>query len=151
MRKLMRFVTGILALAGVALAVTGGSAQAQDTLSSHYGGLRDHCVGSRIESHQIKNKRGKVIGRTELWYSRANGGQNCVMTYNGAGSPFTRTYIWRLKRKGGLADASAGDSGFYKYYAGGSFVNNANGRCVTWGGTVGNFSWFSKPGGVHCG
>jgi hypothetical protein len=152
MRKLMRFA-GILALSGVALAVTGGSAaRAQDTLSSHYGGLRDHCVGTRIASHQIKNKRGKVIGRTELWYSRANGGQNCVMTYNGAGSPFTRTYIWRLKRKGGgLADASAGDSGFYKYYAGGSFVNNANGRCVTWGGTVGNFSWFSKPGGVHCG
>lgn len=151
MRKLTRIATGLLAVAGTALAVTGASAEAQGTMSSHYGGLRDHCVGTRIESHQIKNKRGKVVGRTELWYSAAHGGQNCVMTYNRAGSPFTRTYLWRLKRKGGLADAAAGDSGFYKYYAGGSFVNNTNKRCVTWGGTVGNFSWFSSPDGVHCG
>jgi hypothetical protein len=38
------------------------------------------------------------------------------------GSPFTRTYLWRLGRKGGLADAAAGDSGFYRIYAGGSFA-----------------------------
>ena len=118
MRNLLRFATGVLALASMALAVTGAPARAQDTMSSHYGGLRDHCVGTRIESHQIKNKRGKVVGRTELWYSRAKGGQNCVMTYNRAGKPFTRTYIWRLKRKGGLADASAADSGFYKVLRG---------------------------------
>ena len=151
MRNLVRFAGAILAVASVALTFTGATAEAQDTMSSHYGGLRDHCVGTRIESHKIKNKRGKAVGRTELWYSAAHGGQNCVMTYNRAGSPFTRTYIWRLKRKGGLADAAAGDSGFYKYYAGGSFVNNTNKRCVTWGGTVGNFSWFSKADGVHCG
>jgi hypothetical protein len=151
MRNLIRFGGALLAVSSVALTFTGATAEAQDTMSSHYGGLRDHCVGTRIESHKIKNKRGKAVGRTELWYSAAHGGQNCVMTYNRAGSPFTRTYIWRLKRKGGLADAAAGDSGFYKYYAGGSFVNNTNKRCVTWGGTVGNFSWFSKADGVHCG
>ena len=151
MRNLIRFGGALLAVSSLALTFTGATAEAQDTMSSHYGGLRDHCVGTRIESHKIKNKRGKAVGRTELWYSAAHGGQNCVMTYNRAGSPFTRTYIWRLKRKGGLADAAAGDSGFYKYYAGGSFVNNTNKRCVTWGGTVGNFSWFSKADGVHCG
>ena len=151
MRHLIRFAGALLAVASVALTFTGATAQAQDTMSSHYGGLRDHCVGTRIESHKIKNKRGKAVGRTELWYSAAHGGQNCVMTYNRAGSPFTRTYIWRLKRKGGLADAAAGDSGFYQYYAGGSFVNNTNKRCITWGGTVGNFSWFSTADGVHCG
>ena len=129
------------------LALATAPAGAQDTMSSHYGGLRDHCVGTRLESHDIKNKRGGVVGHIELWYASIAGGQNCVMTYNKAGSPFTQTYLWRLKRKGGLADAAAGDSGFYRYYAGGSFVNNANGRCVTWGGQVGDFAWFSSPGG----
>jgi hypothetical protein len=151
MRKLMRVAAGLVVVAGTALAVTGAPAEAQDNLSSHYGGLRDHCVGTRFDAHDIKTKKGKLVGRTELWYSQSNGGQNCVMTYNRAGSPFTRTYLWRLKRKGGLADAAAGDSGFYKYYAGGSFVNNARGRCVTWGGQVGNAAWFSSPNGVHCG
>ena len=44
-----------------------------------------------------------------------------------------------------------GDEGFFRYYAGGSYVNNANGHCVTWGGSVGNFSWYSSAAGVHCG
>jgi hypothetical protein len=151
MRKLMLVLGAVSVSAGLGLALHDARADAQDTMSSHYGGLRDHCVGTRLESHAIRNKRGRAVGHTELWYSRISGGQNCVMTYNKAGSPFTRTYIWRLKRKGGLADAAAGDSGFYRYYAGGSFVNRSDGRCVTWGGTVGNFSWFSDPAGVHCG
>lgn len=151
MRKFMGAVAGVVTGAGLLLALATAPAGAQDTMSSHYGGLRDHCVGTRIESHNIKNKRGGIVGHTELWYASIAGGQNCVMTYNKAGSPFTRTYLWRLKRKGGLADAAAGDSGFYQYYAGGSFVNNSNGRCVTWGGQVGDFAWFSSPEGVHCG
>ncbi len=151
MRKLMKIVGAVAVSASLGLVLNGVRAEAQDTMSSHYGGLRDHCIGTRLESHVIRNKRGHAVGHTELWYSRIQGGQNCVMTYNRAGSPFTRTYIWRLKRKGGLADAAAGDSGFYRYYAGGSFVNHSDGRCVTWGGTVGNFSWFSSPDGVHCG
>jgi hypothetical protein len=95
MRKLMRVAAGLVVVAGTALAVTGAPAEAQDNLSSHYGGLRDHCVGTRIDAHDIKTKKGKLVGRTELWYSQSNGGQNCVMTYNRAGSPFTRTYLWR--------------------------------------------------------
>jgi len=151
MRKLTMTVVGVLAIASLALAVPGMSRAAGGTMSSHYGKLRDHCVGSRIESHNIVNQRGKVIGHTELWYSPAMGGQNCVMTYNRAGSPFTRARIWRLKSKGGLADAASGDEGFYRYYAGGSYVNHADGHCVTWGGTVGNFGWYSSAAGVHCG
>jgi hypothetical protein len=151
MRKLIATAAAVLAIAGVALAVQGAPAVAQGTMSSHYGGLRDHCVGTKIESHKIKNKRGRTVGRTELWYSPIQGGQNCVMTYNRAGSPFTRARIWRLKRKGGLASAASGDEGFYRYYAGGSFVNRADGKCVTWGGSVGNFSWYSSADGVHCG
>jgi hypothetical protein len=151
MRKLM-VVSGMVSLvASAGLPALQGRAEAQGTMASHYGGLRNHCIGTRLESHPIRNKRGKAVGRTELWYSPIKHGQNCVMTYNKAGSPFTRTYIWRLERKGGLADAAAGDSGFYRYYAGGSFVNRSDGRCVTWGGTVGDFGWFSNPAGVHCG
>jgi hypothetical protein len=149
MRKLMASAAGILASAGLVLALGSAPAVAQE--SSHYGGLRSHCVGSKIDSHLIKNKRGKTVGHVELWYSSIKGGQNCVMTYNRAGNPWTRARIWRLKRKGGLADAAAGDMGFYQHYAGGSYVNNASGRCVTWGGSVGDFYWYSKPGGVHCG
>ena len=151
MRKLTGTVAGVLAAAGVFLALGGATATAGGTMASHYGGLRDHCIGTRLESHNIKNKKGKVVGHTELWYSPIRHGQNCVMTYNKAGSPFTRTYLWRLKSKGGLADAWAGDEGFYQFYAGGSFVNRTNHRCVSWGGTVGNASWFSNPDGVHCG
>jgi hypothetical protein len=73
------------------------------------------------------------------------------MTYNRGGSPYTRANIWRLRTKGGLATAASGDEGFFQYYAGGSYVNNANGHCVTWGGSVGNFSWYSSAAGVHCG
>jgi hypothetical protein len=144
-------ITTAGALAAASLAVAGTPAGAQDTMASHYGNLRDHCVGSKIESHAIRNKRGKVIGHTELWYSPAAGGQNCVMTYNRAGSPYTRARIWRLKAKGGLATAASGDEGFFAYYAGGSYVNRANGHCVAWGGSVGNFYWYSSAAGVHCG
>lgn len=153
MRTVLLTVAGVVAGAAVLLALAGAprSAQAQDTMSSHYGGLRSHCVGTRIDSHKIRNKRGKVIGHTELWYSPIRHGQNCVMTYNKAGHPFTRAEIWRLKHKNGPADAAAGDSGFYEYYAGGSYVNRADGHCVTWGGTVGNFGWYSSAAGVHCG
>jgi hypothetical protein len=149
MRKLMVTAAGVGT--SMVLALTAASAPAQGTMSSHYGGLRGHCVGTRIASHNIVNKRGKVVGHTELWYSKIANGQNCVMTYNKAGSPFTRANIWRLVKKGGLADAAAGDSGFYQYYAGGSYVNGANGRCVTWGGSVGDFAWYSSADGVHCG
>ena len=147
----MRKTTAAIAAALGMLALAVPAAHGQGTMSSHYGGLRDHCVGSRIASHNIVNKSGKVLGHTELWYSSINGGQNCVMTYNTGDRPFTQTYLWRLVKKGGLADAAAGDSGFYQYYAGGSFVNNTDGRCVTWGGQVGDFAWFSNPDGVHCG
>jgi len=151
MRKFMTAAAGALAAASLTVAASATAAGAQGTMSSHYGNLRDHCIGSKIESHPIANKRGKVIGHTELWYSPAAGGQNCVMTYNRGGSPYTRANIWRLKTKGGLATAASGDEGFFQYYAGGSYVNNANGHCVTWGGSVGNFSWYSSAAGVHCG
>jgi hypothetical protein len=151
MRKLMITAAGALSAASLAVAVSGVPAEAQDTMASHYGNLRDHCVGSKIASHPITNKRGKVVGHTELWYAPIAGGQNCVMTYNRAGSPYTRANIWRLKAKGGLATAASGDEGFFRYYAGGSYVNHADGHCVTWGGSVGNFSWYSSAAGVHCG
>src|SRR5262245_22868062 len=124
MRKLMITGAGALAAASLAVAVAGTSAEAQGTMSSHYGSLRDHCVGSKIASHAITNNRGKIIAHTELWYAPIAGGQNCVMTYNRAGSPYTRANIWRLKTKGGLATAASGDEGFFQYYAGGSYVNH---------------------------
>lgn len=153
MRKVLSIMMAVMAAAGVTLTIADAPdpAQAKDTMASHYGGLRGHCIGTRIEVHKIRNRRGHVVGRTELWYSPINGGENCVMTYNRAGSPWTRAEIWRLKHKGGLADAWAGDEGFYGYYAGGSYVDHANGRCVNWGGTVGDFGWFSNADGVHCG
>src|SRR5207342_45412 len=129
---------------GTALALTAAPASAQDTMASHYGLLRDHCVGSRLASHDIVNKKGAVIGHTELWYSPISGGQNCVMTYNKGARPFTRAQIWRKEAPGAPGFAS-GDEGFYSIYAGGSYVNNADGRCVVWGGSVGDFYWYSSP------
>jgi hypothetical protein len=138
----MRVIAKILAGAALALALTAGPASAQS-----YGLLRDHCVGSKIASHNIVNKKGTVLGHTELWYSPISGGQNCVMTYNKAGSPWTRAQIWRK----GTPTAASGDEGYYSTYAGGSYVNNADGRCVVWGGSIGDFYWYSDPDGVHCG
>jgi hypothetical protein len=147
MRRLMTGAAGVISSAGVVLAIVATPAPAQGTMSSHYGGLRGHCVGTRIASHNIVNKRGKAIGHTELWYSKIKGGQNCVMTYNKGGSPWTRARIWRK----GTPTAASGDEGNYSIYAGGSYVNNTDGRCVVWGGSIGDFYWYSDPDGVHCG
>jgi hypothetical protein len=151
MRALTITTAAVLVAACLGLALSGSPAAAQGTNASHYGNLRDHCVGTRIESHPIVNRRGRPVGHTELWYSPIAGGQNCVMTYNRAGSPWTRARIWRLASKGGLATAASGDEGAFQHYAGGSYVNGANRKCVTWGGSVGNFSWYSSAAGVHCG
>lgn len=139
----------MLAVGGVVVAGTGtlGPAKAQASPTS---GVRPYCIGTRIESHQIRNAHYQVVGRTELWFSPINGGENCVMTYNRAGSHWTGADISRLRHKGGPSDEGADDSGYYHYYAGGAYVDHTNGRCVTWGGVVGRWGWFSSRSGVHC-
>lgn len=124
-----------LVAAAAAVGMLVSTAPAATALSQ--GPLRDHCVGTRIATHVLKNDRGVKIGRVELWYASRAGGQNCVMTYNyGAGKRFTGTFL-RVDDNGDLrADRSSSDEGSYQYYAGGSYRNYTNGDCVQWGGMV---------------
>src|SRR5438045_2459671 len=135
-------VTGLAAL-GAGLAP--GVARAD-----HDGLLRDHCVGSKLAQHNILGQNGVLLGHTELWYSPINGGQNCVMTYNRGGSPYTEAHIRRLIDDSTGWRVSSNDTGYYQYYAGGSYINNTDNHCITWGGSISGYGWYSNQNGVFC-
>jgi|tagenome__1003787_1003787.scaffolds.fasta_scaffold20448933_2 hypothetical protein len=86
----MRTITAVLGAALGLLALAVPAAHAQGTMSAHYGGLRPlRRLAHR--SHNITDKSGRVLGHTELRSSPINRGQNCVMTYNTGGRPFTES------------------------------------------------------------
>jgi hypothetical protein len=52
-----------------------------------YGPIKSSCSGTKLASWDLVSGS-TIFGRTELWYSSANGGQNCVVTYtNSPGAP----------------------------------------------------------------
>ena len=156
-KTLMTTVAGLALLAGLPAA-----AQAQAEGAAQQGPIADHCSGTKIETRILKDKlvTHKRVGRVELWYSPANNGTNCTITYNEVpGKALTYAYLivddnknrdnTGRKEKG---DRLSFDQNDYEYYAGASFRRNTNGKCVRFGGQVisrqGNDS-FGSPW-VHC-
>jgi hypothetical protein len=156
-----RFVTPVLASAiGLAMFAAGSSALAQEG-GGKRGPIADHCSGTKLQTRVLRdNVSNRRIGRVELWYSPAEKGTNCVITYNEVPGK-AWTYAWLIiddnKNRDNTGRTEKGDrvsydQGQYEYYAGASFRRNTNGKCVKWGGTVnsrrGNGSFGSKW--VHC-
>ncbi|USQ81913.1 hypothetical protein NF556_09820 [Ornithinimicrobium faecis] len=105
------------------------------------GGIRDACVGTLLESEDLVNGYGTTIGRVELWYSSTagSGGQNCVITHNylDGDATFTDASIWVDDDNfGGGENRWRYDEGHYYSYAGGSFLNDVNGKCTAMYGQV---------------
>ncbi|WP_256839375.1 hypothetical protein [Ornithinimicrobium faecis] len=126
------------------------------------GGIRDQCVGSLLESEDLVNGYGTTIGRVELWYSSSAGpnGQNCVMTHNYLdGRNYTdATLLIDDDDNGEYAERWSEDMDEFYNYAGGSYLNDVNGKCVWFFGQVdGNDpnsveddAWY-RSGWVRCG
>lgn len=105
-------------------------------------GVRDYCTGTVLQEEDLIDGYGAKVGYVQLWYSPENGGQNCVMTHNyaaGSGTgQVTDAWLWVED------DRWSGDSGPFSYYAGGAYVNNTNGKCVAFSGTVFGSDWESS-------
>lgn len=156
----MSVVRKSITAAVLALTVAGGmaatAAPAAAGTISKVGSVRDAgCYGSRLEVEPIM--KGNVrLGQVELWYSRANGGTNCVLTRNGTGSPATMAELWvdrdgnkRLTR----GDGYSKDYGTYPNYAGGAYQTRTDRKCVWFYGSIkvgGVEYWNSSGGWVHC-
>lgn len=144
----------IVALLSVAMLFVGmPSASAESR-----GPLKSSCSGSKLATKVIRNTDGRRIGRSELWYSSINGGQNCVITYNEVpGRANTYAYLIiddNRNRRHDSTDRVSYDIGDYQYYAGASYRNRTNGKCVKWGGWIRSYQGFGDVGSnrwVHCG
>lgn len=148
-------------LAAVALALVATLSVSPPTASagSHEGPIKSSCSGSKLATRVIRSTTGRLLGRAELWYSSRSGGQNCVITYNEVpGRAYT--YAWlvvddnRNRRHDPNIDRASADYGHYLYYAGASYRNRTNGKCVRWGGSISDELGFGdthSPGWVHCG
>ena len=66
------------------------------------------------------------------------------------GSPYTEAHIRRLIDDSTGWWVSSNDTGYYQYYAGGSYITNTDGRCITWGGSISGYGWYSNQNGVFC-
>ncbi|MDO9356910.1 MAG: hypothetical protein Q7T55_24650 [Solirubrobacteraceae bacterium] len=93
------------------------------------------CTGTKLESEPLKNGAGKKRGHVELWYSTADGGTNCVQTYDDAGGKREMSATLVVQDR-----PTSSDTATYEYYAGGAAVTQTAGQCVQWGGYV----WFGK-------
>lgn len=110
------------------------------SLNGADGGIRDYCVGSLLESVDLVNGYGTTIGRVELWYSSSAGpnGQNCVMTHNYLdGANYTDASLL-IDDDGDpeYAERWSEDMDEFYSYAGGSYLDNVNGKCVWFYGQI---------------
>lgn len=146
----MRFRRPLTVVVGAVAAVT---LLATPAAAASHGPIKSQCTGTRQESYPL-NDGGRQIGRVELWYSSVNGGQNCVMTYNSlAGSVHTEAEIFIDDDGDGDWDRNSWDRGNYSTYAGASYRDNTNGKCVWVYGQVSGGGYFDEfgSGWVHCG
>lgn len=108
-------------------------------LDTEANGVRNSCVGKRLESKNLVNGYGTTIGRVELWYSSSAGpkGQNCVMTYNYlSGKNHTEASLFINDNRDNAYERKAEDIGWFYTYAGGAYLNNVNGKCAWFYGKV---------------
>lgn len=102
------------------------------------GGIADSCTGTKLGTKQMVNDYGTTVGRVELWYSPINNGRNCVITYNYIDGPssYTDASIWVDDDGDGEEDRWRYDEGYYYSYAGASYLDNTNGKCIAISATV---------------
>ena len=158
-----RLVKPLLAtVVGLALlAATSTSSTAQEG-SGQRGPLASGCWGTKLETRILRDHvTNRRIGRVELWYSPARRGTNCVITYNevpGRANTYPYLIVDDNRNRDNIGRVEKGDRvsydvDDYRYYAGGSYRRNTNGKCVRFGGYVisrrGHDSFGSRW--VHCG
>lgn len=105
------------------------------------------CPGYRLEWKNLRNAAGQAMGHVELWYSPANGGTNCVVTYDDvSGSNNMKAEVQLM---GGSVRR---DAGYYGGYAGPVTVTGADRKCVWFYGELDRFGIYYTyaSGWGHC-
>jgi hypothetical protein len=136
----MRFSRSVAVVLGAVAAVgLFASPASADTV----GPIKSSCSGTKLATWNLSDG-GVALGRTELWYSSVNGGQNCVITYNTlpgeVPTSVTLTVDDNRNREVDSSDRKAWDVDVYSSYAGASYLNNTDGKCVRVTGEVRNAS-----------
>jgi hypothetical protein len=136
----MRFSRSVAVVLGAVAAVgLFASPASADTV----GPIKSSCYGTKLATWNLSDG-GVALGRTELWYSSVNGGQNCVITYNTlpgeVPTSVTLTVDDNRNREVDSSDRKAWDVDVYSSYAGASYLNNTDGKCVRVTGEVRNAS-----------
>lgn len=111
------------------------------------------CGGSRIDSKPLTSSGGSVKGHVELWYSSANNGTNCVVTYDDTTGRNNMKAQIQVSGGSVRCDPSGCGWGYYETYAGPVTVTNTNGKCIWFYGAMVNYSTEYKyaSGWSHCG
>jgi hypothetical protein len=149
-RRLAAALASVIVAA--AMVVPTGDASAY---SVHWGPLKSTCSGRVLDRHVLRDE-GRRIGRVELWYSPAHGGQNCVITYNFLpGRVYTQASLVVDDTGNGIGegqgpDRRSWDHGNYRSYAGASYRNRTDGKCVSYGGVVSGRGYYRAwASGLH--
>jgi hypothetical protein len=132
--------TLLAATAAASVALAGGAsagaiAKGKSPKAKSVAKVVSTCTGTRLESKPLRNAAGKQRGHVELWYSSADGGTNCVQTYDDASGKRQMSATLVVQDR-----PTSSDTATYETYAGGAAVTQTNGQCVQWGGYV----WFGK-------
>lgn len=141
--------SAVTALAASAALLVGPAATAQ---AYTQGPIKSRCEGRLLDAKDLRDN-GRRIGRVELYYSPQAGGQNCSITYNYLpGRVYTQTFLGvdddgdKNAETGG--ERQSIDHDLYERYAGASYRNRTNGKCVRYGGVVSGRgyykAWVSK-------
>lgn len=137
-----------LAVAGMMATALAGGAVGTSNTASAAGGCRGY-MQERIPLEKV-GQPGRYVGHVELWYSSANGGTNCVMTYDDSDGPAWMSTSVKLSE---WSEYPGADNGYYNTYAGPYSITGTNGHCVSFYGSIdkyGNtYSYKSEP--THCG
>ena len=148
-----RWAAGVATLLVVATTLV--PAEDSSAYSVHWGPLKSSCSGRVLDRHVLRDE-GRRIGRIELWYSPVHGGQNCVITYNFLpGRVYTMANLWVDDTGNGIGegkgpDRQSHDHGTYLRYAGASYRNRTDGKCVSYGGVVSGRGYYKAWGsGLH--
>lgn len=111
-------IAAVPATALVATLLVPTTAHAADTLTP-----RGNCAGSLVGTYPVGD-----TARMEVWYSRADGGTNCIKTVSTSKSNERYLHVWAAAVG---TDQQNSDEGYYRHYAGPLHLTGTAGSCIS--------------------
>lgn len=138
MRTISKMSSALVAATALAATAAAPAMSADAPENEQHGHVKSSCSGWLLDPPQeLRNDYGEVLGHVEFYYSPANGGENCVITYT-YDSDKTYTEAWMCVNEENLGHCAreSWDKGWYYDYAGAAYQTKTNGYCVAYAAEI---------------